>query len=181
MGMAGAGKSAVARLFEADGFVRIRFGDITDQELEKRGLMRNEENERLVRQQLRKEQGMSAYAKLNLPRIEAALLSSHAVVDGLYSWEEYTFLKERLGDRMVLVAVWASSQTRHARLRNRRQRPLTAEEAYGRDRDEIEKGNKGGPIAIADFVIVNEASFEHLKRETQRVLSAVGEHDPTAP
>ncbi|MFW6151294.1 MAG: dephospho-CoA kinase [Chloroflexota bacterium] len=177
--MAGAGKSVVARLFERDGFARIRFGDITDQELQRRGLARNEKNERYVRQQLREKHGMSAYARLNLPRIEAALVSSHVVVDGLYSWEEYTFLKDRLADRMVLVAVWASSRTRHARLRNRRQRPLIAEEAYGRDRDEIEKGNKGGPIAIADFVIVNEASFEHLERETQRVLSALGEHDST--
>ncbi|MFW6151045.1 MAG: AAA family ATPase [Chloroflexota bacterium] len=179
VGMAGAGKSAVARLFERAGFARIRFGDITDQELERRGLIPNEENERYVRQQLRQEHGMSAYAKLNLSRIEAALRSSDVVVDGLYSWEEYIFLKDRLGDRLALVAVWASAQTRHGRLGTRRQRPLTAREAYGRDRDEIEKGNKGGPIAIADFLIVNEGPFEHLEKEAQRVLSVLGEHDPT--
>ncbi len=35
VGMAGAGKSEVARLFEVSGFIRVRFGDVTDEEIEK--------------------------------------------------------------------------------------------------------------------------------------------------
>jgi len=50
---------------------------------------------------------------------------------------------------------------------------LTLEEAAGRDKSEIENSNKGGPIAMADFTIINEASLEELKRETERVLSAL--------
>ena len=38
VGMTGAGKSEVARVFEKNGFIRIRFGDVTDEELVKRGL-----------------------------------------------------------------------------------------------------------------------------------------------
>ena len=49
VGMAGAGKSEVARIFEENGFIRIRFGDITDEEIRKRGLELNEENERYIR------------------------------------------------------------------------------------------------------------------------------------
>ena len=86
VGMTGSGKSEVASFFEQRGFVRIRFGDITDQEVEKRGLVLNEENEKYVRELLRKEHGMSAYAELNLPRINSALESSNVVIDGLYSW-----------------------------------------------------------------------------------------------
>ncbi len=173
VGMAGAGKSEVARVFERDGFKKVRFGDITDQEIKNRGLELNEENERYVRQQLRKEHGMAAYAKLNLPRIDASLKSSRVVVDGLYSWEEYTLLKERYGERFSVVAVWASPATRHKRLAHRAKRPLTFEEAASRDKAEIENSNKGGPIAIADFTIMNEASLEDLQRETKRVLSAL--------
>ena len=44
VGMAGAGKSEAARLFMNNGFIRIRFGDITDEEIKKRGLVLNEEN-----------------------------------------------------------------------------------------------------------------------------------------
>ena len=60
VGMAGSGKSEVANIFEENGFKRIRFGDITDEEVRNRGLKLNEENERLVREQLRREHGMAA-------------------------------------------------------------------------------------------------------------------------
>ena len=173
VGMAGAGKSEAARIFEEHGFRKVRFGDITDEELKGRGLERNEENERYIRQQLRKEHGMAAYAKLNLPRIDISLKSSNVVVDGLYSWEEYILLKEYYGGQFTVVAVWASAATRYGRLADRTERPLTLGEAASRDKSEIENSNKGGPIAMADFTIVNEASLEELEKETERVLSAL--------
>jgi dephospho-CoA kinase len=173
VGMAGSGKSEVARVFARNGFKKVRFGDITDEEIKERGLELNEENERYVRQQLRKEHGMAAYAKLNLPKIDALLKSSDVVVDGLYSWEEYILLKSRYGDGFHVVAVWASPKTRHNRLGKRQIRPLTVKEAAGRDIAELENTNKGGPIAMADFTIINESSLEDLERETKKVISAL--------
>jgi dephospho-CoA kinase len=173
VGMAGAGKSEVARMFEDHGFKKVRFGDITDEELKNRRLEAGEENERYIRQQLRREHGMAAYAKLNLLRIDISLKSSNVVLDGLYSWEEYILLKEYYGGQFTTVAVWASAATRHGRLADRKERPLTLEEAASRDKSEIENSNKGGPIAMADFTILNEASLEELKRETERVLSVL--------
>jgi len=171
VGMAGAGKSEVARLFEESGFIRIRFGDVTDEEIKKRGLELNESNERYIRELLRKEHGMSVYAKLNLPRIDEVSKYSDVVIDGLYSWEEYIFLKTYYGEDFYVVAVLASPRTRYARLTTRVNRYLTAEEAAGRDRAEIENTNKGGPIAMADFTIVNESSLENLRKETRRIIS----------
>jgi dephospho-CoA kinase len=171
VGMTGAGKSEVSRVFEENGFIRIRFGDVTDEEMRKRGLEPNEENERLARELLRQEHGLAAYAKLNLPRIEQALKSSAVVIDGLYSWEEYTYLKARYGEDLYLVAVWSSPRTRYARLTTRSSRRLTLEEAISRDKAEIENIAKGGPIAMADFTIINESSLQNLKRETKRVIS----------
>ena len=173
VGMTGAGKSEVARVFEGHGFKKVRFGDITDKELSNRGLEPNEENERAIREELRKKHGMAVYAKLSLPRIDSSLKSADVVVDGLYSWEEYTLLKERYGEGLVTVAVWASPATRHARLIHRTERPLTLEESASRDKSEIENINKGGPIAMADFTILNENSLQELKRETERVLSTL--------
>jgi len=171
VGMTGAGKSEVARLFEENGFVRIRFGDVTDEEIGKRGLELNEENERYIRELLRKQHGMSAYARLNLPRIDSALKHSDVVIDGLYSWEEYTFLKSYYGEDFYVVVVWASPRTRYARLSSRSNRRLTLEEAASRDGAEIENINKGGPIAMADFTIINESSIENLKKEAKRIIS----------
>jgi dephospho-CoA kinase len=174
VGMTGSGKSEVARVFEESGFFRIRFGDITDEEVKKRGLVLNEANERRVRELLRKEYGMAAYAELNLPRIDAARQRSPVVVDGLYSWEEYLLLKEHYGVDFYVVAVWASPQMRYARLAARPVRPLTAEEAASRDRAEIENLKKGGPIAMADFTILNESTREELKKPVQSVIARIG-------
>ena len=84
VGMAGAGKSEVSRVFESKGYARIRFGDITDEELQKKGLDVNEENERRMREALRERYGMEAYAMLNLTKIDLAIKTSPVVVDGLY-------------------------------------------------------------------------------------------------
>ena len=171
VGMAGAGKSEVAGLFETNGFIKIRFGDVTDEEVKKRGLALNEENERHTRELLREEYGMSAYAILNLSKIDLALKQSAVAIDGLYSWEEYTFLKSYYGQGFCVVAVWASPETRYARLGSRVERPLTRAEAAGRDRTEIENTNKGGPIAMADYAIINEASLSDLEEQVSKVLA----------
>lgn len=171
VGMAGSGKSEVTRLFQNSGFTPVRFGDITDEEVKKLGLELNEENERYVRELLRQEHGMAAYARLNLPRIEEALKRSDVVVDGLYSWEEYPFLKNYYGGDFYVVAVWASPATRYSRLSSRSSRKLAPKEAAGRDRAEIENINKGGPIAMADFTISNESSLTDLRKEVERVIS----------
>ena len=173
VGMAGSGKSEVANIFENNGFAKVRFGEITDREIEKRGLKLNEKNERYIRQQLRKKHGMSAYAMLSLSSIDNLLKTEDVVVDGLYSWEEYRLLKSRYSESLYVVAVWASPETRYERLTKRPVRPLTVEEAISRDIAEIENSNKGGPIAMANFTIINESSLEDMDKETQRVISAL--------
>jgi dephospho-CoA kinase len=173
VGMAGAGKSEVAGVFEENDFAQVRFGDITDHEMEKRGLVPGEESERYVREFLRREHGMAAYATLNLSRIDSALKSSNVVIDGLYSWEEYTLLKDYYGDDLYVVAVWASPKTRYARLVGRASRGMTIGEARSRDRTEIENVNKGGPIAMADFTIINESSLENLRGATEKIISGL--------
>jgi len=171
VGMTGAGKSEVAKLFAENGFSKIRFGDVTDKEIKKRGLELNEANERRIRELLRKEQGMAAYAKLNLPMIDSALKMSDVVIDGLYSWEEYVFLKGHYGESFAVVAVWASPKTRYTRLTSRQLRGLTKEDAASRDKAEIENINKGGPIAMADFTILNEHFLDDLEKEVTKVIS----------
>ncbi len=173
VGMVGSGKSEVARVFKDKGFAVVRFGEITDEAIKKQGLPLSEENERPIRESIRKEHGMAAYAKLSVPRIDAALKNANVVVDGLYSWEEYTFLKDYYGDRFIVVAVWAPAPTRYPRLRGRQIRPLTPPQAASRDRSEIENLNKGGPIAMADFTILNDSSINDLKNQVEKVIAKI--------
>ena len=171
VGMPGSGKSEVAKVFEESGFERIRFGDITDEEIRIRGLELNESNESYIRSLLRKEYGLEAYAKLSLPRITNALKSnSNVVIDGLYSWEEYCLLKEQYKEQLFIVAVWASPKVRYDRLARRTIRPLSYCEASSRDNDEILLINKGGPIAMADFTLRNDSSLSDLIVEVKNLV-----------
>ena len=173
VGMAGSGKSEVAQIFEAHGYIRVRFGDATDGQMKKRGLPVCEASERLCREQLRQELGMAAYAIVNQPRIDVALKTSNVVADGLYSWEEYLSLKSYYGDRFSVVAVNSSPKARYKRLACRSIRPLTFNEASSRDKSEIENLNKGGPIAMADYTLINESNLADLKQQTESVLISI--------
>lgn len=165
VGMAGSGKSEAARFFTSQGYKSIRFGDATDIELKKHGLPLNEENERKIREQLRKEHGMAAYAIINLPRIDEALEQGDVVIDGLYSWEEYLYLKDYYKDKLQVLSIWASPKVRAERLARRKHRPLTAGESASRDKAEVEKLNKTGPIAMADYTIINHSTLKDLEEE----------------
>lgn len=173
VGMAGSGKSEVAKVFEKKGYIKVRFGDITDKEMKNRILPSNETSERLCRELFRKEHGMAAYAILNQPRIDAALQNADVVADGLYSWEEYLSFKSYYGKKFLVVAVYSSAPVRYARLVCRNHRALTPEEAASRDKSEIENLNKGGPIAMADFTIINESSLEYLRQQTEVLLACL--------
>ncbi|MFC1998551.1 dephospho-CoA kinase, partial [Chloroflexota bacterium] len=143
------------------------------EEVAKRGLKLNEANEKLARESIRVEHGSAVYAKLSMPKIDDMLKSSNVIVDGLYSWEEYLVLREKYADNLILVLVYSSPDARYARLTERPVRPLTREEAIGRDAAEIENINKGGPIAMTDHVIINDSSFDKLKSQAQQIISSL--------
>jgi len=174
VGMPGAGKTEVASYLSVKGLLLVRFGEETDRALMEKGLPLTEQHEREYREQLRKEQGMAVYAKRAKPRIAQVLQQHDAVIiDGLYSWEEYTFLKGEFPD-LVLVCVIANPSVRYERLKNRKIRPLSIEEARQRDIDEIEKLSKGGPIAIADYFIENNGSLGELSKKVDALLQRLG-------
>lgn len=157
VGMPGSGKSVAAKAFADAGWPVVRLGDITEEEMKKKGLAPGEQSERAVRESLRQECGMAVFAIKNMPRIEKALAEERRVViDGMYSMEEYEHFRERFGESFRVLAIIASPAVRHARLAYRPIRPLTAQEAQERDLAEIGNLNKGGPIVLADFSIVNE-------------------------
>jgi len=173
VGMAGSGKSSIARHLEQKGWRVIRFGAVTMRELESHRLPINEANEKAVREELRTIHGMDAYAKLSLPTIMESLSNGPTAIDGLYSWSEYKFLKQHFGAQMKLIAIFTPRSVRYARLSQRPERPLSFEEAEQRDFAEIENVEKGGPIAIADYTIVNDGTKEDLSRALDKLLSTL--------
>lgn len=181
VGMPGAGKSLVSDELVKYGFAYLRFGQITLDKIKDMGLEPTEALEKKIREDLRKSYGMGAFATLNIPKINELLGKSNVVVDGLYSWSEYKILKEKYGEVMYVVAVYAPSKLRYERLENRaiendpkqRFRSLTEKDAKARDYSEIENLEKGGPIVMADFTIVNTGTIEDAKEKVKEILSQI--------
>jgi dephospho-CoA kinase len=178
-GLCGAGKSVVSDYFIKNHFAYLRFGQLTIDELRKRNLPICEQNERAIREELREKYGMAAYATLNLPKLDEMIKTGNVIADGLYSFGEYKVLKEHFEKELTVIAVYASPEIRYTRLANRqsypgdssaRNRPLTRTEAISRDYNEIEKSDKGGPIAMADFTILNQKDFPNLEKQIKEIL-----------
>ena len=104
VGMCGSGKSVVCDYYESLGFTKIYFGGVTLDKIKEEGLEINEKNEKYMREKLRKEYGMSAYAIILLPKIEEALKYGNVVLDGLYSWDELKVLKEKFKEATINIS-----------------------------------------------------------------------------
>ncbi|MBI4427385.1 MAG: AAA family ATPase [Candidatus Magasanikbacteria bacterium] len=180
VGMCGSGKSVLADELVKRGWGYVRFGQLTIDIIKERGLEVNEANEKSVRENLRKEHGMTAYAKLNIPKFDTVLEKQNLIADGLYSWDEYKVLKDYYNDRLTVVCVYAPPKLRYERLEKRKieandkdvkNRPLTKEQAKARDYAEIENLDKGGPIAMADYMILNTSTLEDYKKQIEEFLT----------
>jgi dephospho-CoA kinase len=172
VGMAGSGKSTVANYLASQKWKRFTFGDLTREELDRRGLAHIQAHERIVREEIRQQYGPDAYARLILPRIVESLITSPVVVDGLYSWAEYLYLHANRPD-LITLCTFADRSVRYARLAQRRIRPLLAKEAFERDVIEIETLDKGGPIAMADHLILNNSDEVSLRMQVDRLIEEI--------
>lgn len=174
VGMCGVGKSVASEFLEELGYKKVYFGGVTLEKMEEEGIECTPENEKKMRERLRKEYGMGAYAIILLPKIKELSKNNNVVLDGLYSWDELKILKQELGDRLSVIAVIADKKIRYDRLKIRDFRPLNNEEAKNRDIAEIENIAKGGPIAYADYYIDNNHDIDNYK---QRLLDILKEID----
>ena len=174
VGLCSAGKSEVTNIFVENKFEKVYFGDVTFDEMKKRNIEVTPENERLMREELRATNDMAIYAKKSEPKIKKAYEEGkNVVVESLYSWSEYKYLKEIYKDNFKLLAVVTDRDLRAERLKNRPNRPLTDEEVTQRDYSEIENIEKAGPIAIADHFVLNNGSFEELKEQVQGYIDTI--------
>ena len=173
VGMCGSGKSVASELLEEKGYKRVYFGGVTMEKLKEEGLEVTPANEKMMRERLRAELGMGAYAKILLPRIKEYALESDTVLDGLYSWDELKILREELGDGLTVVAIVTDRQLRYDRLSVREVRPFNNEEALYRDITEIENIAKAGPIAHADYYILNNGTVEEYAVRLEEILNNI--------
>jgi dephospho-CoA kinase len=171
VGLVGAGKTeTVEYVIQKTNWPNVYFGDITFDEMKKRGIQINEANERKIREEIRVTHGMGAYATLNFKKIKKLFETSSVILESFYSWEEYLEMKKEFGNSFKVLALWANPELRAERVGKRKLRPFTIEEFTSRDYSQIENLHQAGPIARADFMIVNVGTKEDLYKEIDKVL-----------
>lgn len=177
VGMCGSGKSIASDYLEELGYKKVYFGGVTMEKLKELNFEVNPENEKMIRENLRKELGMAAFAIVLLPRIKELSIDNDVVLDGVYSWDEVKVLKDELGDKLKIISIVVDKKIRYDRLKIREIRPLTNIEANNRDVSEIENIAKGGPIGYADYYIFNNGTIEEYKERLNEIIKDVKDNE----
>lgn len=175
VGLTGSGKSSAVEYLTEKGIPKVYFGGIVLEEVKRRGLELTQENEQPIREELRAKEGKDFVVKRIVSQIHDLVNSGqHRIVaDGLYTWTEYKVLKHEFPGELTVVAVVTPKHLRKARMAVRSVRPLTAAEVDQRDWAEIENIEKGGPIAIADYYIMNDGDMEKLDHQIDDILKQI--------
>lgn len=173
VGMCGSGKSVAAGYIDSQKeFKSIYYGGYVLEEVKNRNLEINSVNEKFVREDLRKLHGPDVMAKKSIKDIDAYLGDGfNTVIDGLYSFSEYLYLKKIYEKKLNILAIHTAKNIRYERLGGRKVRPLTPKQVDDRDFFEIQNIEKAGPIAIADYHIVNDGSIEDLNSNLDNILN----------
>ena len=175
VGMPGSGKTEATEFFKEKGLKVISFSNIINEHIDKNKLKHTNEIHSKLRRQFREEHGFEAMALLNKDKIEKALQEKDTmmiVIEGMRSWEEYTYLKKTFPDVSIsILSLYASKKNRYNRISHRKSRSkLFGEE---RDIDELIGTNMGATIAFSDFLVLNESSLEDLYDKLEEVYRIV--------
>ena len=172
VGMAGSGKSIASEYLEKIGYKKIYFGGVIYEKMKEEQMEITPESQKKFREDLRKKYGMGAVAKLLLEKISLLQKTNDIVLDGLYSWEEYKILKEKF-DNLIIISIVADKNIRYKRIGSRKDRPFNTNEIKDRDISEIENLAKGGPIAYADYYILNNSNLEDYQNKLEKLLKKI--------
>ena len=171
-GMPGAGKAVLRSSAEGMGCTVVIMGDEIREETKRRGLDPTPENVGKVMIELRKEEGATTVAKRCIPKIKKAQ-SNIVLVDGIRSLDEVDEFKRHFSN-FSLIAAHSSPEARFQRLsrRKRSDDPNGWNVFHERDLRELSVG-QGDVIALADFMLVNEGTYDEFKAEATKALQTV--------
>ena len=175
VGMSGSGKSVAVDHLTSLGFPKVYFGGMILRGVEEMGWEINEENEKKFREHIRETEGKDWVVKQVIKDVHKLIEAGQKriVLDGVYSWTEYVTLKKEFPGEMIFVALVLPKKLRYKRVATRPVRPLNHNEIMERDKAEIENLEKGGPIAAADYYILNDGTIEETNEKLDEILKEI--------
>lgn len=167
VGLAGSGKSSAVEYLTEKGFPKIYFGGVIYKAMDEAGIEKTWDNQQQFREEIRRREGKDFVIKRVIKNIHDLVNAGQnkIVLDGLYTWSEYKLLKHEFPGQVVVIAIVTPKYLRYQRMAKRIERPMQPHEVDQRDWSEIENLEKGGPIAIADYFIINDGSLEQLHQK----------------
>lgn len=177
VGMSGSGKSVVVDYLTEKGYPKVYFGGMIYKEMEKRGIARTEdgESEKKFREEIREKEGKDWVVRQVIAETHDLINAGQKriVLDGVYSWTEYMTLKHEFPKCLTFIAVVVDKQLRYERVAKRPGRAFDGKAIRERDRSEIENLEKGGPIAAADYYILNNGTVEDMHGRLGEILKEI--------
>ena len=177
VGMSDSGKSVIVDYLTTKGYPKVYFGGMIYKEMEKRGIERSEngEAEKKFREEIRQTEGKDWVVNQVIAEAKDLIAAGQRriILDGVYSWTEYTTLKKEFLKSITFVAIVVDKKLRYDRVAKRPERPFDAAAIRERDRSEIENLEKGGPIAAADYYILNNGSIQDAKERLEEILKEI--------
>ena len=177
VGMSGSGKSVVVDHLTDKGYPKIYFGGMIYKEMEKRGIIRTEdgESEKKFREEIREKEGKDWVVNQVIAETKDLIKAGQKriILDGVYSWTEYKILKHEFPTCLTFIAIVVDKKLRYERVAKRPERPFDGKAIRERDRSEIENLEKGGPIAAADYYILNNGTIEDVHTATDKILKEI--------
>ena len=175
VGLTGSGKSAAVEYLTGKGYPKVYFGGVIYAAMEKAGIPIGEENEKTFRVEIREREGEDFIVREIIKQIHELISAGQKqiIADGIYSWDEYKAMKEEFHSQLDVVAIITPKRLRYHRLLTRTERPQTQAISIQRDHTEIETIDKGGPIAMADYFVINDGDKEKLHRNIDAVVSEI--------
>lgn len=175
VGMSGSGKSVAVDYLTSLGVPKVHFGGMILKEIERRGLERTAETERIVREDVREKFGKDWVVNQVISETKKLIEAGQRriVFDGVYSWTEYKILKHEFPGELTFLAIVVPKRLRYKRVAQRPERPFDRNEIMDRDQTEIENLEKGGPIAAADYYILNDGSISEMHEDLKGILDDI--------
>ena len=171
VGLAGSGKSSAVEYLTKKGFPKIYFGGVIYKAMDEAGIEPTWDNQQKFREEIRQREGKDFVIKRVIKNIRDLINAGQnkIVLDGLYTWSEYKILKHEFPGQVVVIAIVTPKHLRYQRMVKRPERPMQPREVDQRDWSEIENLEKGGPIAIADYFIINDSDLTQLHQKIDAV------------
>ncbi len=163
VGMPGSGKTICANIAKKMNIFTLTTGDVIRDEIKRRGLEYNEQNDLKIARWFNKKGREKLIARRLVKMIKNAGNPKKIVIEGFRSMQGINELKRLLNrENIIILAIHSSPQIRYER---EKKRPRFKGKGYRmikmRDRQEIKHG-LAEIIAMSDDIIVNNKSLKEF-------------------